>query len=152
MSLIEVPMKLTPSLLLATVLSLGFAAPALRADEKKTPEQVKAEKKEKELQKAKDDLEKSLKGKKADPAPALNMLDKLANQVGLEVGPSKDLVNKIISKKIPWDQANIGADTKMREAVDTKTFKVDAKKFQAEFAKWISEWKPEPKEKDAPKK
>ncbi len=139
------------SLLVASLLALGFAAPTLRADDKKTPEQVKAEKKEKDLKKAKDDLEKELKGKKQDPGPALNMLDKLATQVGLEVGPSKDLVHKIISKKIPWDQANVAADNKIREAIDAKTFKVDTKKFQSEFTKWISEWKAEEKPKDPPK-
>lgn len=142
------------SILLACALALSSAGalPTVRADEKKTPEQAKAEKKDKELKKAREELEKELKAKKVDPAPALAFMDKLAGQVGLEVGPSKELTHKVISKKIPWDQANAAADTKLRDAVDTKTFKVDTKKFQAEFTKWIGEWKPEPKEKETPKK
>lgn len=149
-------MKISPTLLITAALAFAFAAPVIRADDKKKdPEAAKAEKKEKELKKAKEDLEKELKGKKADPGPAVNMLEKLANQVGLDVGPSKELVHKILSKKIPWDQANVAADTKIREAVDSKTFKVDTKKFQSEFTKWIGEWKAEPKAeapKDPPKK
>jgi hypothetical protein len=136
------------------VSALGFSAvgalPVRADDKKKTPEEQKQEKKDKDLKKAKEDMEKELKGKKVDPAAPLAMLDKLATQVGLEVSAAKDLVHKILSKKIPWDQANSAADTKMRDAIDTKTFKVDAKKFQADYTKWIGEWKAEPK--DAPKK
>jgi len=144
------------------VSALGFTcaglSPVRADDKKKDPEAAKQEKKDKDLKKAKEDMEKELKAKKVEPGPALGMMDKLAGQVGLEVGASKEFVHKILGKKIPWDQASSAADTKMRECVDTKTFKVDTKKFSEAFSKWISEWKPEapakeekPKE-DKPKK
>ncbi|HZU98322.1 MAG TPA: hypothetical protein VFF73_16570, partial [Planctomycetota bacterium] len=67
------------------VVAVALVAPQVRADDQQTPEQKKAAQKEKDLKKAKDDMEKELKAKKVDPAPALNMLDKLAGQCGLDV-------------------------------------------------------------------
>lgn len=137
-------MQRISSFLLAAVIAFGASGYLpVRADDKKTPEQKAQEKKEKDLKKAHDDLEKELKSKKVEPSPALAMLDKLANQVGLDVNPSKDLVHKILNKKIPMEQASAAADDKLRSSVDSKTQKIDLKKFQADFTKWINEWKPE---------
>ncbi len=137
-------MRRLPSLLIALALGFSFGATVRADDAKKTPEQIKAEKKDKDLQKAKEDLEKELKAKKVDPEPAKRFLEKLAMQIGLEVTDSKKMVHDTLGKKIPWDQASVGADEKVRAAVDAKTNKIDLKKFQTEFAKWISAWKPEP--------
>jgi hypothetical protein len=137
-------MRRLPLILVVFALGFSFTTKVRADDAKKTPEQIKAEKKDKDLQKAKDDLEKELKPKKVDPEPAKRFLEKLAMQVGLEVADSKKMVHDIMGKKIPWDQASNASDEKVRAAVDTKTNKIDLKKFQTEFAKWISTWKPEP--------
>ncbi len=144
-------MKRISSFLLAGAIAFGASGfVPVRADDKKTPEQKAQEKKEKDLKKVHDDMEKELKAKKIEPAPALAMLDKLANQVGLDVNPSKDFVHKILGKKIPMEQASAAADDKYRSSVDPKTQKVDLKKFTSDFTKWINEWKAE-KPADPPK-
>jgi len=137
-------MKRTSALLLASALvfsSSGALRPARADDPKQTPEQKAADKKAKDLQKAKDDLKKSLESKKIDATPALNFLEKLANQVGLEVPAAVSLTKKILDKKIPWDQASAASDDKVRASVDTKTNKIDLKKFTDAFTKWITDWK-----------
>lgn len=131
------------SFVLAFALAGAGASSARADDAKKTPDQIKQEKKEKDLKKAHEDLDKELKSRKIDPAPADGLLDKLALQVGLDVDPSKKLVHKVLDKKIPWDQVNMNVDDKLRSAVDPKTNKIDFKKFQADFEKWISTWKPD---------
>jgi hypothetical protein len=133
------------SVLLVSALGFSFsgALPAVRADDaKKTPEQKAQEKKDADLKKAKDEMEKDLKSKKIDPVPALAFLDKLANQVGLDVPAAKSLTKKVMDKKIPWDQANAGSDDKLRASVDSKTNKIDTKKYTEAFTKWITDWKP----------
>ncbi len=135
-------------LLLALALGGVFVAPQrpARADDKKEKVDPKVAAKEKAVKKAKEDLEKECKGKKLDPQPAISFFEKCVDQAGLEVPAAKDMVHKVMAKKIPWEQAATGLDEKMRGAVDEKTNKIDAKKVEKDFAKWVSEWKPEKKE------
>jgi hypothetical protein len=139
---------------IAVLAALGFSFTTARADDKKTPEQIKAEQKDKDLKKAHEDIEKDLKAKKIDPAPVLAFLDKLAMQVGLDVKPAKDYTYKVLNKKIPWADASAAVDDKIRNSVDAKTSKIDQKKFSDALTKWINEWKAEkPADKPAdPKK
>lgn len=142
-------MKARLALALAAALSFApLAARAARADDPKlTPEQVKAQKKEKDLAKAHKDLDKELTSKKAAPEfiqAADGFLDKLALQINLDVKPSVDFVHKVMAKKIPWDEAVTNADATLRAAVDKKTMKIDMAKFTTDFTKWISTWKPAP--------
>jgi hypothetical protein len=133
----------------ALLVALSFVplsvAPVRADDPKLTPDQIKAQQKEKDLKKAHDDLDKEFKAKKVDPAylqMAHGFLDKMAQQVGLDVKPSVDLVHKVAAKKIPWGEANVNADEIIRASVDAKTSKIDLAKFTTAYNKWISGWKP----------
>lgn len=140
------------SLVLLLALGAAFAARSARADDKpgaqasppaKTPEQVKAEQKDKDFKKAKEDLEKELNGKKQDPAPAVALLNYLAYSVALEVKESNELVHKVLAKKIPIATDAMSAlGEKQQKATDPKTNKLDVKKMVTEFKKWIDAWKP----------
>jgi hypothetical protein len=148
---LNVKVRSIARLALAGALLLGLPAVGpsrVHADDKPadpSKPDPKAEAKAKALQKAKDDMEKDLKAKKVDPVPALAAMDRFATQIGLEVKDATTLVKKIMSKKMPWDVANQGMDDKLRASVDTKTYKIDGKKFQTDFTKWLNEWKPEDK-------
>jgi hypothetical protein len=140
-------MNVRIAIFLAATLSLApVGARTVRADDPKlTPEQIKAQQKEKDLKKAHDDLDKELKTKKADPVfvqAAHGYLDKLAMQVNLDVKPSVDYLHKVMAKKIPFGDAMNAADDFIRKAVDPKTSKIDYTKWNADYTKWITTWKP----------
>jgi hypothetical protein len=144
------------------VLSLALASapiPALAQDKTpsppaKTPEQIKAEQKDKDFKKAKEDMEKELTGKKTDPqviSQATGLLQFLAyNPIGLEVKDAAAFVHQCLAKKIPLMDAQTAVTDKQRVATDAKTGKFDLKKFQVEFKKWIDAWKPAPSPAPAP--
>jgi hypothetical protein len=105
------------------------------------------EKKEKELAKAKEELEKKLRTKKIDPAPAVSFLATLVETADIEVSKAKDLLDKVMTKKIPFDEALKGADKVIAESPK------DPKKVVKDLGEWINKWKPaEPKKEEPAKK
>jgi hypothetical protein len=140
---------------LVVALALAGSLAPVRAQDNKppqlTPEQQKAQEKEKAFKKAKEDLEKELQAKKQDPAPAAAFLQMLAySTLNLDVKDANDLVHKVLAKKIPWNDAQGAAYEKQTAATDQKTRKFDQKKFLTDFRKWISDWKPPVKESAPP--
>jgi hypothetical protein len=132
--------------LLAAVLA---AAPVATARAQGTPDdkaaQAAKEKRDKELAKAKEELEKKLRAKKVDPAPAIAFLTTLVESASIDVSKAKDLVDKVMTKKIPWDQAHKAVD---KAVTDNPK---DPKKVLKDLTDWINKWKPEPPKPDAPK-
>lgn len=126
----------------SAVLAAGvfLSAPVVHAQSKDDKAAKEKEKRDKDLAKAKEDLEKKFKGKKEDPAPAISFLSTLVESGNIDVPKAKDVVDKVMSKKIPWDEASKAADKAISDNPK------DPKKTLKDLTDWISKWKPKPKE------
>ncbi|MBI3723522.1 hypothetical protein HY251_06155 [bacterium] len=145
--------------LLLVALTTGFVTALslpLSADDKPstaTPKvDPKEEQKQKDIKKAREEIDKEWKAKKADPTDALTFFQTLVDAEQLDVQTAKDFYKKVMAKKIPIDQARAGINTVYVTCIDKKTQKYDPKKFVTDFAKWINDWKPPKEEKPADKK
>ncbi len=92
---------------------------------------------DKGLARALDDLEKELRGKKEEPAPALELLAHLTGRVGLPAKDALALVRELLARKTP-PMVALAASLEREHEATGKT--LDLKKWTAAYRKWASGW------------